>query len=166
MTFTHAFPRDLETEGHVMFYVTFALLSLLVFVLPQWFCCCFVRILDQEIHSNYRCLRGLHAWPWNWMSRRGLRDICNFCLYLCYRNDFVCFVRFLGQRIHSNYCHSLDSHLWPWNSGLRHGVRDICYFWALVCVLQQWFFVFSGFEVKEFILTIAICMTITCDLET
>ena len=70
---------------------TWPLLSLLVFVLPRWFCCCFVRILGQEIHSNYRHLRNLHAWPWNWMSRHGLRDICHFCLYFCYRKDF-CFV--------------------------------------------------------------------------
>ena len=59
---------------------TWPLLSLLVFVLPRWFFCCFVRILGQEIHSNYRHLRDLHAWPWNWMSRYGLRDICHFCL--------------------------------------------------------------------------------------
>ena len=145
---------------------TWPLLSLLVFVLPRWLFCCFVRILGQEIHSNYRRLRGLHAWPWNWMSRHGLRDICHFCLYLCYRNDFFCFVRFLGQGIHSNYCHSRDSYVWLWNSRSRHGLRDICYFWALVCVLPQWFFVLSGFQVKEFILTIATCVTITCDLET
>ena len=63
------------------------LLSLLVFVLSQWFFFCFVRILGQEIHSSYRLLRDLHAWPWNWMSRHGLRDICHFCLYLCYRKD-------------------------------------------------------------------------------
>ena len=87
---------------------TWHLLSLLVFVLPRWFCICFVRILGQEIHSNYRRLRGLHAWPWNWLSRHGLRDICHSCLYSCYLNDFFCFMRFLGQGIHSNNCHSRD----------------------------------------------------------
>ena len=51
-------------------------------------CCCFVRISGQEFHFNYRLLCGLHAWPWNLMSRHGLRDICHFCLYLCNRNDF------------------------------------------------------------------------------
>ena len=51
------------------------LLSLLVFVLPRWFFCCFIRISGQEIHYNYRRLRGLHAWPWNWRSRHGLRDM-------------------------------------------------------------------------------------------
>ena len=81
---------------------TWPLLSLFVFVLP---------------HSNYRRLRGLHAWPWNWMLRHGLREICHFCLYLCYRNNFVCFVRFLGQRIHSNYCNSRDSYVWSWTQG-------------------------------------------------
>ena len=69
------------------------LLSLLVFVLPRQFVWCFVRILGQEIHSNYRRLRDLHAWPWNWMSRHGLRDICHFCLYLCSRKDFVLFCK-------------------------------------------------------------------------
>ena len=48
---------------------TWPLLSLLVFDLSQWFFCCFVRILGQEIHSNYRRSRDLNAWPWNWMSR-------------------------------------------------------------------------------------------------
>ena len=32
VTFTHAFTRDLETEGHVMVYVTFVIS---VFVLPR-----------------------------------------------------------------------------------------------------------------------------------
>ena len=128
---------------------TLSLLSLLVFVLPRWLFCCFVRILGQEIHSNYRRLRGLHAWPWNWMSRHGLRDICHFCLYLCYRNDCFCFVRFLDQGIHSNYCHSRDSYVWLWNSRSRHGLRDICYFWALVCVLPQWFLIFQVFRSRN-----------------
>ena len=69
-------------------WYTWPLLSLLVFVLSQWFFGCFVRILGQEIHSNYRHLCDLHAWPWNWMSRHGQRDICDFCLYLCYRKIF------------------------------------------------------------------------------
>ena len=79
---------------------------------------------------------------------------------------FFCFVRFFGQGIHSNYCHSRDFYIQPRNSRSRHGLRDICYFWALVCVTPQWFFVLLGFQVKEFILTIATCMTITNDLET
>ena len=125
------------------------LLSLLVYVLSQWFFCCFVRILGQEIHSNYRRSRNLHAWPWNWMLRHGLRDICHLCLYLCYRKDFICIVTFLGQEIHSNYCYLRDFYVWPWNSRSRHGLRDICYFWPLVCVIPQWFFVLSGFQIKE-----------------
>ena len=115
---------------------TWPLLSLLVFVLPRWFWCCFVMILDHKIHSNYRRLRDFNAWPWNWMSRHGLRDICYSGLYLCYRKDFfVCKV--LDQGIHSNYSHSRDFNIWPWNSVSRHGLCDICYFWALVCVLPQ-----------------------------
>ena len=43
MTFT----RDLETEGHVLVYVT--CLSLLVFIIPRWFVCCFVRFLGLGI---------------------------------------------------------------------------------------------------------------------
>ena len=104
---------------------TWPLLSVLVFVLPRWFFCCFVRIFDPEIHSSYHRFRGLHAWPWNWMSRHGLRDTCHICLYLCYHDDLFCFVRFLGQRIHSNYCHSRDSYVWPWNSVSRHGLTFV-----------------------------------------
>ena len=37
---------------------------------------------------------------------------------------------------------------------------------ACICPTAMIFFVLSGFQVKEFILTIATSMTITCDLET
>ena len=30
----------------------------------------------------------IHAWPWNWRSRHGLRDHCYLCLYSSYRGDF------------------------------------------------------------------------------
>ena len=157
------------TSRHDFIGIKFDILLFLyvaVSELERWFYFCFALYLGREIHSNYRRLRDLHAWPWNWMSRHGLRDICHFCLYLCYRKDFFCFVTFLGQGIHSNYCHPRDIYVWPWNSRSRHGLRDICYFWPLVCVIPQWFFVLSGSQIKEFILTIATCVTITCDLET
>ena len=67
---------------------TWLLLSPLVFVLLQWFFC-FVRLLDHWIHSNYRCLHDLHAWPWNWRSRHVLRDFSYLCLYMSYRNAFL-----------------------------------------------------------------------------
>ena len=59
VTFTHVFTRDLETEGHIMVYVTYVISA----------CICpttmifsrFSKNLGQEIHSNYRRLRGLHA---------------------------------------------------------------------------------------------------------
>ena len=94
VTFTHAFTRDLETEGHVMFYVTFVISAC---ICPTAMIVLLVRILGREIHSNYRRLRGLHAWPWNWMSRHGLRDIYHFCLYLGYRNDFFLFRKVFGS---------------------------------------------------------------------
>ena len=68
VTFTHAFTRDVETEGHVMVYVTFVI-SACIWPIAMIFFVCFVRILGQEIHSNYRRSRDLNAWPWNWMSR-------------------------------------------------------------------------------------------------
>ena len=68
------------------------LLYVAVSELERWFYFCFARYLGREIHSNYRRLGDLHAcihaWPWNWRSRHGLRDICYLCLYLSYRDDF------------------------------------------------------------------------------
>ena len=68
------------------------LLNVAVSELERWFYFCFKRYWGQEIHSNYRRLRDLHAclhaWPWNWRSRHGLRDFCYFCLYTSYRDDF------------------------------------------------------------------------------
>ena len=52
--------------------------------LERWFYICFARYLGQEVHSDYRGLRDLHAWPWNWKSRQGLRDFYYLCLYLSY----------------------------------------------------------------------------------
>ena len=131
MTFT----RDLETEGHVIVYVTF--LSLLVFILPRWFLCCFVRMLGLGIHSNYRRSRDHHAWFWNWRSRHGLRDFCYFCLYLSYWDEIFCFVRLLVQGIHSNYCQLRDLHAWPWK--------------PKVTSLSTWLFVLSGNSQNEFL---------------
>ena len=68
------------------------LLYVAVSELERWFYFCFARYLGREIHSNYRRLGDLHAcihaWPWNWRSRHGLRDLCYLCLYLSYRDDF------------------------------------------------------------------------------
>ena len=65
--------------------------------LKRWFYFSFARYLDREIHSNYRRLFDLHAcihaWPWNWRSRHGLRDLCYLCLYLSYRDDFLLLFR-------------------------------------------------------------------------
>ena len=82
-----------------------------VFVLPRWFCCCFIRFSGHGIHSNYRRLRDLHAWPWNWKSRKGLRDLCYFCLYLSNRVEF-----FPTIAICMIFTRS------------RHGLRVVCYF--------------------------------------
>ena len=51
MTFT----RGLETEGHVMVYMTFVISSCIC-PAPMIFCC-FVSFLGQGIHSNYNHLR-------------------------------------------------------------------------------------------------------------
>ena len=87
MTFTHAFTRDLETEGHVMVYVTFVISA-----------CIYPTAL----------------------------------IVLLFRKDF-----------RSGNSFQLSPFAWP------------------PCLT-----VLSGFQVKEFILTIATCVTITCDLET
>ena len=50
-------------------------LSLLVFVLQQWFFRCFVRFSGHGIHSNYCQLRDLNAWPWIWRLRHGLTKV-------------------------------------------------------------------------------------------
>ena len=60
VTFMHAFTRDLETEGHVMVYVIFVI-SACICPTAMIFVVVLYRILGQEIHSNYRRLRGLYA---------------------------------------------------------------------------------------------------------
>ena len=144
-------------------WFTWPVLSLHVFVLPRWFFCCFIKILGQEIHSNYRRLRGLHAWTWNRKSRHVAYAYVTYVISACI---CTCFVRLLGQGIHSNYCHSRDRLLrktlklritsWStWRTFVIFSTR------MNHCVLPQWFFVLSSFQVKEFILTIATCVT-TC----
>ena len=53
--------------------------------LERWFYFCCARHLGLEIHADYRQVGDLHAcihaWPWNWKSRHGLRDLCYLCLY-------------------------------------------------------------------------------------
>ena len=92
-----AFTRDLETQGHVMVYVTCVISVCIDFVLSRWTFCCFVRILGQGIYSDYCNLGDSVIWPWNSRSRHGLRDLCYFCLYwfcpiamnfLLFRKDF------------------------------------------------------------------------------
>ena len=144
---------------------TWPLLSLLVFVLPRWF---FL------FRKDFRSGNSFQLSPFAWPSRLTLKlNVTSWSTWhmsflpvFVLPRRFFCFVRFLGQIIHSNYCHSRDFYIWPWHSGSRHGLRDFCYFWALVCVIRQWFFVLSGFQVEEFILTIATCLPITCDFET
>ena len=42
----------------------------------------FHRFFRSKSHSNYCHSSGLHAWPWNWRSRYGLRDfIVSACIY-------------------------------------------------------------------------------------
>ena len=42
----------------------------------------FPRFLGEKSHSNYCQLRDLHAWPWKWRSRYGLRDFfISACIY-------------------------------------------------------------------------------------
>ena len=112
--------------------------------LERWFYFRFARYLGREIHSNYRRLGDLHAcihaWPWNWRSRHGLRDLCYRCLY-CF---FSCFVRILGQEIHSNYRRLRGLHAWSWNWMSRHGLRDICHFWLYLCY-RNYLFCFVKF---------------------
>ena len=78
--------RDLETEGHVMVYVTFVISACICPTALNFFC--FVRISGHEIHSNYCQLRDLNAWPWIWRSRHGLHDFGYLCLYSSYSDDF------------------------------------------------------------------------------
>ena len=117
--------------------------------LERWFYFHFARYLGRKIHSNYRRLGDfqecIYAWPWNWKSRHGLRELFCLCLYLSYRDDFFCFVMILGQKLHSNYRRLRGPHAWPWNWMSRHGLRDICHFCLYLCYRND-FFVSLGFE--------------------
>ena len=79
---------------------------------------CFARYLDQEVQSNYRRLRDLHARLWNWRSRHEL-------VFVLPRWFLCCFLRlFVGEGIRSNYCHFRDSCLWISNSMSCQGLSD------------------------------------------
>ena len=115
---------DLETDGHVIVYVTYIISACICLTAVIFFA--IERILGHGIHSNYCHLRDSHVWPWNSRTRHGLPDVCYFWLYVSYRDDFFCiFFKFSGQGIHYNYCHSRDHHVWPWNARSGHGLRDL-----------------------------------------
>ena len=90
---------------------------LLVYVavskLERWFYFRFAQYLGREIHFYYRRLGDLHAcihaWPWNWRSRHGLRDLCYLCLYLSYRDDFFLF----RKDFRSGNSFQLSPFAWP-----------------------------------------------------
>ena len=102
---------------------------------------CFVRFLDQGIHSNYCHSRDSYVWlylpwlyllyftyllylPWNSRSCHGLTWHLLFLgTCMCPTAMIFCFVRFSGQGIYSDYCHLRDHHVWPWNVRSRHGLR-------------------------------------------
>ena len=71
------------------------LLYVAVSELERWFDLCFARYLGKEIHSDYRGLRNLHAWPWNWRSRHGLRDLLLSLLVFVLPQWFFVSLRFL-----------------------------------------------------------------------
>ena len=98
VTFTHAFTRDLETEGHVMVYVTFVISA----------CICPTAMIFLLFRKDFRSGNSFQLSPFAWPSRLTLklnvtwrdiclRDICHFCLYLCYRNDFFCLRKVFGS---------------------------------------------------------------------
>ena len=101
---------------------------LLVYVavseLERWFYFCFARYLGREIHSYYRRLGDLHtciqAWPWNWRSRHGLRDLCYLCLYLSYRDDFLLF----RKDFRSGNSFQLSPFAWPSRLTLKLNVTS------------------------------------------
>ena len=100
------------------------LLYVAVSELERWFYFCFAQYLGREIHSYYRRLGDLHAcihaWPWNWRSRHGLRDLCYLCLYLSYRDDFLLF----RKDFRSGNSFQLSPFAWPSRLTLKLNVTS------------------------------------------
>ena len=78
---------------------------------------------------------------------------------------FFRFVRFLGQGIHSIATRVTLAYDLETQGHVMVYVKFVIFRHLYVSYRNE-FFVFSGLQVKEFILTIAICVTITCDLGT
>ena len=154
--------RDLETESHVLVYVTNVIFACINFVLPQWL---------------FLVLSGFHVKEFILTIAPCVTITCDletqgqfmvyvtfyFCLFLFYRNDFFCYLRSSGQEIHSNYCQLRDYHVWPWNARSIHGLAHVTYYFCLFCYTAMIFFVSSGLWVMEFIRTIANCVFFTYD---
>ena len=109
MTFT----RDLETEGHVMVYVTFFISAC---INPT----AMIFMLFREV---FRYRNSFQLSPFAWPSRVTLKlKVTSRSTWLLLfmlvcvlpRWLFFYFVRFLVQGIHSNYCQLRDLHAWPW----------------------------------------------------
>ena len=163
--------RDM-TSRHDFIIIKFdiwLLLYVAVSELERWFHFCFARYSGQEKHSNYRRLRDLHAclqaWPWNWRSRHGLRDLCSFGLYVSNRDDFFCFVRFLDLGIHCNkpiaICVSLK---YDFATQCHVMVSVTFVISACMCPTVMTFFGFVRFSGHEIYFNYF--LTSTCDLET
>ena len=99
-------------------------LYLYLIVLPRYF-----LLFRKDFRSGNSFQLSPFAWPsrltlkLNVTSRDiCLRDICHFCLYMCYRNDFLLFRKVFGSgnSFLLYNCHLRDSYIWPWNSGSRH----------------------------------------------
>ena len=132
---------DVIDESKASYFKAWFLI-LVVAVLELCIFCCFLGFLGQKSHHNYCQLRDLHAWPWNWRSRYGLRDFfISACIYPT-AMIFMLFREFSGLRIPSNYRRSRDHHAWPKNWRSRHGLRDNCYLGLYLSYRDDCFFLF------------------------
>ena len=107
------FTRDLETEGHVLAYVTF-------FISACMYSTVMIFMLLREV---FRSLNSFQLSPFAWLSRvtltlkvtsRSTWLLLFLLVFVLPRWLFFCFVRFLVQGIHSNYCQLRNFHAWPW----------------------------------------------------
>ena len=69
MTFTHAFTRDLETEGHVMVYVTFVISALQAEIKKSQ--------VDHNVTFSFKVTRKGHAYGSSWNDFFDLKNIGN-----------------------------------------------------------------------------------------
>ena len=141
-----------------MVYVTFVISACI------WPIAMIFSLFRKDFRSGNSFQLSPFAWPQRLTLKLNvtscLRDISHFCLYLCYRKDFFFvlqrfwvreFILIIATRVTFTYDLETEGHVIVYVTFVISGHLYVSY--------RNDFFVLSGFQIKEFILTIATCVT-------